>query len=431
MTMNWTILFVTLALLFCVANSAQCLNEFNNAASFAFPPNNVDTCSFGVGDDLLNGVTGVAVYESSLLFVSDYNNNRVVSVEIGANAITAAFGQPDFETGLASTTQNGLNHPRGIYVESSGRLWVADYGNNRIAWFDNAAAATGANQVITGVIGQTSFTDGAAGTSRTQLNRPASVFVDEVNNFLWVADTLNERALWFHNYTTRSLGKQARGVIGTSSIYDYNTVGTFFNSPYDAIVDPNQRLYVADHFNNRVVVYRSARNNVPTLYIGQSNGRSTANASTATGLHAPIGLAYDAANNLLFVADYDNNRVVGYQNINTVSANGPAATIFIGQDTTTGNAAGCSASNLRLPWALTFDNAAGQLYVGDYSNSIVLGYCSGISNTPAPTNSASASLAASTSPASRTTGSRSTGSSSTGSQSTGSRSTTGSRRFVA
>ena len=53
------------------------------------------------------------------LFVTDYNNNRVLKLAAGSEAQVA----------LPFT---GLNGPKGVAVDSAGNLYVADQGNNRV-----------------------------------------------------------------------------------------------------------------------------------------------------------------------------------------------------------------------------------------------------------------------------------------------------------
>src|SRR5208282_5057532 len=74
---------------------------------------------------------------------SDYVHNMVNSGPVSAPA-----GAPAVDVGW-----NALYSPGGVAVDSSGHLWVADVGNNRVLGFPNVAAlANGASAAI--VIGQ-------------------------------------------------------------------------------------------------------------------------------------------------------------------------------------------------------------------------------------------------------------------------------------
>ncbi|HMN30152.1 MAG TPA: glycoside hydrolase family 44 protein, partial [Caldilineaceae bacterium] len=81
------------------------------------------------------------------------------------------------------------------------------------------------------------------------------------------------------------------------------------------------RLYVSDLNSHRVVVYADPRNSAATsvpIYGGtlanndcDSTPDPAGIAASATSLHCPLGLAVDADGNL-YVADFDNNRVLAF-----------------------------------------------------------------------------------------------------------------------
>jgi len=99
------------------------------------------------------------------LYVADYANNRVLGFRNAASfangqSANVVLGQPDFATTLfpvpETTLAAGLLSPSGIAVDSQGNVYVADAGDNRILRFPKPFAQTG-NQVPDLVIGQTSF----------------------------------------------------------------------------------------------------------------------------------------------------------------------------------------------------------------------------------------------------------------------------------
>jgi len=85
---------------------------------------------------------GIAIDHSGTLWVSDSSNGRILGfpapISNGENA-TVVLGEPDFVTGLSSgilnATQSNLANPEGIALDSSGNLWVADDGLNRVLEF--------------------------------------------------------------------------------------------------------------------------------------------------------------------------------------------------------------------------------------------------------------------------------------------------------
>lgn len=115
---------------------------------------------------------GCAADSSGDIFVSDFDNNRVLEFKPpftnGMNA-SVVFGQPDFTSGSFATTQTGLAVPTGVAIDSNGNLWVVDEGNNRVVEyqppFTNGMAASQ-------VIGQASFTSATGGQGANNLQNP-------------------------------------------------------------------------------------------------------------------------------------------------------------------------------------------------------------------------------------------------------------------
>ncbi len=113
----------------------------------------------------------------------------------GADA-DGVLGQPDFITGSSGTTAAKMGGPVGLYLDKTGTLWVSNFGAHRVLRFDNAASkANGADADF--VLGQPDFTTGTALNPPTaaSLNTPRAITVDYVFGRLWVADWGNNRVL--------------------------------------------------------------------------------------------------------------------------------------------------------------------------------------------------------------------------------------------
>lgn len=170
-------------------------------------------------------------------------------------------------------------------------------------------------------------------------------------------------------------GQAASAVIGQTS-FTTSTVGVggaaSLWGPYgSAGVDPvNGNLYVADEFNNRLLMYKG----IPTvngasavLAIGQSSLTTNASGVSATAIWNPF--APFASGGKLFFADFRNNRVGIY---NAVPTSSPGTIdVVVGQASKTTNAAGCSATTLKSPRTVSVA-ANGKMVVADGANNRVL-----------------------------------------------------------
>ena len=157
-----------------------------------------------------------------------------------------------------------------------------------------------------------------------------------------------------------------------------------FNTPSGGTIDAtNHWLFIADSGNNRVLVYTLTSGNLissktPTYVLGQANflgcsaneGGGTTGISTS--LSTPSGLAVDPTNHLLYVSDYNNNRIMVFNTASGTMASGEAASYVIGQTSLTGSSNGDTQSTLSGPSDVALDTTAKLLYVADMYNHRVM-----------------------------------------------------------
>ena len=224
--------------------------------------------SAAVNATSLNAPGGVAFGPNGDLFVADSGNNRVLEFPAGAGNGAAAvrvFGQPGMTTAVRPTQVSAqtLAAPQGIAVDPAGNLYVADAGTNRVLIFPNTQNAPVAGMAAAFVIGQASFGTSGSGNFKT----PTDVGVDSSGS-IYVADNGNNRVLIYPSLVFLPLsGGTPTGVVGqpsaTGVAANYDSpdglaTAEGLYSPVGIYVDRQDTLYVGDTGNNRVVHFLKA-----------------------------------------------------------------------------------------------------------------------------------------------------------------------------
>lgn len=290
------------------------------------------------------------------VFVADIDNNRVLifdtSTTTNGEAAVNVFGQANFTSGGTATTQSGMSGPDGIDFGDN-KLFVADSANNRVTVYDIAVITNGEN--AQNVLGQSNFTSSGTGTTSTTMSTPFGIAYDSGNKRLFVGDNANHRVLVF-DVTAITDGEAAVNVLGqadftSGSANRGGSAGQNTLSNNQGMAYYNNKLFIADTDNNRVVIY-----NVATItngknaanVLGQANFTATATATTQAGLNGPTDMVVDASRNILYVADQNNHRVISY-NIADPITDGANALNVIGQSTFTTSANTISQSGMAGP----------------------------------------------------------------------------------
>jgi len=320
--------------------------------------------------------------QSGDMWVAVENQNRVLEFKppfTDGMSASIVIGQQDFSTKINATTQSGLYAPVAVTVDGLGNLWVADYGNNRVLEFKPPFTdGMNASIEIGQPAGSSEFTTGGNNEPAIGFYAPLDIAFDSSGN-LWIADRIHNRVVEFK--PPFADGMSGSSVVGQPDINSSaaSTSQAGLNAPESVAFDAAGNLWVVDEGNNRILEFASASlaQDQPssTLEIGQPPGANQFNTSggalTRSGLHAPVGLAFDGAGDL-WASDRINNRVLEFKPPFTDGMN---ASIEIGQPAGSSefssNVAETSQDGLNNPLGIAFD-PTGNLWVADQANSRIV-----------------------------------------------------------
>ncbi len=122
------------------------------------------------------------------IFFTDGLTGRIRKISLsGVISTVAGNGVNGYSGDFGMATAAQLNVPHGVFVDSCGLIYIADYGNHRIRVVDEGGKIyTIAGTGVTGLSG-----DGESATA-AQLNRPHNLFLDKENG-LYITDVMNCR----------------------------------------------------------------------------------------------------------------------------------------------------------------------------------------------------------------------------------------------
>jgi len=255
---------------------------------------------------------GLAVSPSGDLWVADWDFCRVtefVPPFTDGMAAKVVIGQPTFTSSSCGRSATSIAEPNGLAVDPSGDLFVAEQSNNRVTEFrppfsDGMSASA--------VLGQSTFTGDAAGTSAVNLSCPLGVAAS--TSMVWVGDSPcgNSRIMGFPQPV--STNESATAILGQASFTSSGATGDNVTlNPNALAVDASGDLYAVDLDLHRVAEFTPPFTpfKTPTVVLGQSTLSGSAGGVTATNLSAPRGVAV-APNGTLWVVDESGVRVLGY-----------------------------------------------------------------------------------------------------------------------
>jgi uncharacterized protein YjiK len=206
----------------------------------------------------LSNVRGVALDAAGDLFVADSDNERIREVNVSTGIISTVAGNGTFgysgDNGLATAAE--LAFPTGLAVDSAGDIFVADTDNSRVREVNHTTG------VITTIAGNgTSGYSGDNGPATVaELNYPRGVALDSSGN-LYIADAYNARIREVglaSDVITTAAGTGTSGYTGDNG----TATAIELCNPFGVMVDSNGDVIIADTSNDRVRVVTSGATTV-------------------------------------------------------------------------------------------------------------------------------------------------------------------------
>jgi DNA-binding beta-propeller fold protein YncE len=205
-------------------------------------------------DEYLGSAKGIAIQESTKEII-------VSNIETDSISVFDSNGNFMFEFDSFDGNDNFKNPTNMIIDNSNQILYVSDSGNDRIIIFELVTGTTcpsGTNEVIDGVCFVKEF--GSAGSGDGKFDDPTGLAYDLVKDFLYVADSDNDRIQVFEIVGGNTCPSGTNEIVdGVCFVEKFGTAGTGngqFDTPMGITLDAiNDLLLVSDSDNDRIQVF--------------------------------------------------------------------------------------------------------------------------------------------------------------------------------
>ena len=307
-------------------------------------------------------------------------------------------GHTDFERRAANDRVTPRNiYPRDVVLDPiDHRLFAIDQYNNRVLVWQLDRQNRIKDRDAQWVIGQPDLYSGKLyPIGPTTVKIPLAVTYDTEYKRVFVSDGWGNRIMVFDAHPDRlTNGPEAIAVLGqpnfTSIVPAVTVDGLNLDTRVGTGITPtrprgtglaydpiNDRLFVSDGGNNRVLIYEVAPDQLETgmpasVVLGQTDFTSNERHSTQAGFYQPAALLYEAKQQRLFVSDGNNNRVLVFDARPDGLVNGAEPSVVIGQPDFASFATGRSQTIIDGPDGLAYDYAKDRLFVSDHGNDRIL-----------------------------------------------------------
>ena len=307
---------------------------------------------------LLNLPAALTFDSSGNLYVMDFGNRRVRRITPqGVISTFAGNGTQGYSGDGDQAVKAALNmQDNGLVFDSSDNLYISDWANYRIRRVSSQG-------IITTVVGtgQQGFSGDGGLATQASISTPTGLAFDRAGN-LYFADYINNR---IRRVTPEGIISTVAGTGDAGFAGDGGpAVRALLRFPVAVAADPSGNLFISDRFNYRI--RRVATDGTITTFAGNGLYRAIPDGSPASRAYfdAPKGIAFDSANNL-YVADRNNNYVRRIQpdgTITTIAGNGSQGY--------SGDGGPATAATISYPTGITVDGGGNVYFAETFSNRV-------------------------------------------------------------
>jgi sugar lactone lactonase YvrE len=301
----------------------------------------------------LNFPLGIWVDSAGNLFIADYRNHSVRKVSpAGVITTVAGTGVAGFSGDGGPATSAQFHYTYGVTADSSGNLYVADSDNNRIRRISPAGIVT----TVAGAGPGGYFGDGGPATS-SYLYLPTGVARDAAGN-MYIAEMYGRvRKVAPDGVITTVAGTGVAGYSGDGGPATSAQVRDLTG----LCLDGSGNLYLADRSDHRIRKVSPAGIITTVAGNGVRGFSGDGGPATAAQLSGPSGVTVDSAGNI-YIADAGNSRV------RKVSPGGVMSTVAgNGSQTYGGDGGPATSAQIGVPFGVAL-SSSGDLYISDYYN---------------------------------------------------------------
>jgi len=302
----------------------------------------------------LNNPLGIASDSTGKIYISDYGNQRIRMIDnYGVMRTVAGNGVAGYSGDGNTAISAALNSPTSVSFDRSGNLYISDYSNHCIRKVDIYGVIT--TIVGTGTSGYSG--DGGLATYAT-INGPGSVFVDSFGNILFSDQNNNRvRKVDTSGVITTVAGNGFAGYAGDGA----SATSASINHPIGIAIDSNSEVYIADLYNRRIRKVDISGNISTVAGNGTTSFSGDSGLATSATLLNPTGIVADAIGNL-YVADKDNSRIRKIDLAGVITTIAGDGTVGF-----SGDGGPATSAKLSSPYSVALDSV-GNIYIADSAN---------------------------------------------------------------